>query len=65
MSAQVAPARDSGVLTLTFGNPPANCLSLALMRGLADAVIAAERDGTVQSHCHRGRGKAVLGGARP
>jgi enoyl-CoA hydratase/carnithine racemase len=62
MSAQVAAARDDGVLTLTFRNPPANCLSLALMRGLADAVIAAERDGTVRVIVIAAEGKLFSAG---
>jgi len=62
MSAHVAPARNGGVLTLTFRNPPANCLSLALMRGLEDAVIAAERDGTVRVVVIAAEGKLFSAG---
>jgi enoyl-CoA hydratase/carnithine racemase len=62
MSAQVTAAWDDGVLTLTFRNPPANCLSLALMRGLADAVIAAERDGTVRVIVIAAEGKLFSAG---
>lgn len=50
------------MLTLTFRNPPANCLSLALMRGLADAVIAAERDGTVRVIVIAAEGKLFSAG---
>ncbi len=62
MSAHVAAARAGGVLTLTFRNPPANCLSLALMRGLEDAVIAAERDGTVRVVVIAAEGKLFSAG---
>lgn len=48
MTAQLNASHDGGVLTLSFANPPANTLSMALMRCLENALEAAESDGAAR-----------------
>lgn len=48
MTAQVTAARNGGVMTVTFSNPPANTLSLALMATLDEALHQVEDDPDVR-----------------
>ena len=52
-----------GVVVLTLDNPPVNGLGLAMRRGLADALEAAELDEAIRAIVITGAGRMLSGGA--
>ena len=55
-------SRD-GIAVITFDNPPVNGLGLAVRRGIADAIAAANADDAIAGTVITGGGKVFSGGA--
>ena len=55
-------SRD-GIAVITFDNPPVNGLGLAVRRGIADAIAAANADDAIAGIVITGGGKVFSGGA--